>query len=951
MSLSPQNRIGARPGHRAWELVLLIILAVGLPHQGTGQEVNLVEASLPELLEQASSAFSTGDFATAATLFAAVERDYGDEPAWQNGDLPGRILPLRGFAELKAGQAHAAVNTLSAYLDRFPEDQAQSASVRYALGIALQTAGRNDEALQAFHHYLETYPDGRQAALARFQKAELHFQGGQFEEGLMELDRIRSSESAESLKLQARLLAVQRAIDQDRIEEATRRLLAEPWTVSGMPEVAVLAFAGLDLGDKLMASGRPEEAIRAYRLVPPKGRLIDLQRERLSELQARIRRSTPLARNSGATFWIQFYENTVARIIQQLAALEAAEDYTPSLMLRKAQAFLLADRPREAWLLCEYLVTDERADPELCEEAHYRWILAAGALERWEDALAIARSFVERHPESDRAPGAFYSMAQAHLEQRRLAEAEDVLTDLVDRFPENDLRGRFLFLRGYVRTLQESFAGARADFETCMLAEAGHPLAVNAGLWHALTHFFDQDYPSALKELDELLPQAQDHHLYPEIKYRIGTTAYAQRDFSRAEDELTRFLAKFPGHAREAEALVLLGDTLMGSGELDRAFTVFRRVPPEFTTQSTYATFQMGKILKARKDLEGLSAHYRSYAGREEQPPRVSEALYWVGWAEDRLGRAERAEPVFRDALRRFGNDPEATEIMSILQGLERLNRRTDGDEESFADWVESERKEALEAEAWTAWARLTLYQADQHLSADRPYAAEALLLGIAAEAPPESLGPLALGRVGRVLMDIGAPSAVTWFDQLVVSYPGSFDRAYAWYGYGCLASEAGDDEAAVHWLDRCNAEAPGHPITPRAMLGTAEARLRLGEVEAASAGFNEILAMKSARGRLHAEALRGLAEAALLTGDSARAIACFQRIYTLYQAYEDLVAEAYYRSAGLFENRGDLTAAYQSYRELTETERLRNTAFYDLAVEARDRLEPAIAAMKTPTT
>jgi tetratricopeptide (TPR) repeat protein len=108
---------------------------------------------------------------------------------------------------------------------------------------------------------------------------------------------------------------------------------------------------------------------------------------------------------------------------------------------------------------------------------------------------------------------------------------------------------------------------------------------------------------------------------------------------------------------------------------------------------------------------------------------------------------------------------------------------------------------------------------------------------------------------------------------------------------------------------------------------------------------------MRSARGRLHAEALRGLAETALVTGDSARAIACFQRIYTLYQAYTDLVSEAYYRSAILFEQGGDLEAAYNSYRELADNQRLRDTAFYWQAVEARDRLEPRIPTAEEPSS
>ncbi|RKX32596.1 MAG: hypothetical protein DRP71_11805, partial [Verrucomicrobia bacterium] len=477
------------------------------------------------------------------------------------------------------------------------------------------------------------------------------------------------------------------------------------------------------------------------------------------------------------------------------------------------------------------------------------------------------------------------------------------------------------------------------------------PLSLNCGLWHALTWFFERDYEQALAEFESLASQAVGHYLYPEISYRIASTRYAKRDLLQAEKDLEAFLQAFPGHGREPEALVLLGDTLMGSGDLDRALAAFRKVPEEMETQSTYAAFQIGKILKALESYEEMSDHFGTYASRPGPPPRVSEALYWVGWAEDRMGRPASAEPIFLDALVRFGNDPEATEVMAILKGLGRLNRILGREPGAFNHWIESERTSALDQERFTFFARLCLYQADRHLTAGRSYAAEALLLEIAAEAPMETLDPVALGRVGTTLMEIGAPSAEDYFHRLLSAYPKSFDRAYAWYGLGKTAYDAGDDATAADWLDRCPAETPSHPMAPKALLIGAAAHLNMGAPDRAAAGFNEVLQMRSARGRLHAEALRGLAEAALATSDSARAIACFQRIYTLYQAYSDLVSEAYYRSAILFEERGDLEAAYNTYQELADNQRLRDTVFYSQAVDARDRLEPKVQSTVEPSS
>ena len=94
-----------------------------------------------------------------------------------------------------------------------------------------------------------------------------------------------------------------------------------------------------------------------------------------------------------------------------------------------------------------------------------------------------------------RAPGAFYSMAQAHLEQRRLAEAE-ACPDRTDRPVPRSRPAGPVFLSPRLRSdrCRRLSPEARTDFEACGTAEAGRPLAINAGLWHALTWFFERDY-------------------------------------------------------------------------------------------------------------------------------------------------------------------------------------------------------------------------------------------------------------------------------------------------------------------------------------------------------------------------------------------------------------------------------------------------------------------------
>lgn len=924
----------------------------------------LTAETLPALLERATQAFGRGDFATAAAAFGAVERDFGREPQWTDGTLPRRVLPLRGYAELRAGRPTAAAASLAAFLDRFPQETGARSFALYSLALALTQAGRPAEAERRFAQFAQEFDGTAQAALARGQRAELLFAAGRTDEGFAELATIAAAAPSALLRVQARLRLVERALERGDDERTRAALLGEPWSVDSMPELGLLARHALAAGDRWLAAERATDALAAFRLVLPRERLVAAQRTRVAELQRVFAERAPAAAAGGGAVWVEFYRNLIARAEAHLAALETAEDYTPGLRLRLGQAFLLADRPREAWLLFEHLATDA-ADPVLREEAHYRWILAASAARRWDDALAIARNFTARYPASVQAPPAFYLIAQAHLEAQRFPEAAEVLGDLIGRFAHHPLVPQARFTRGYVRAVLGDNAAARDDFAAVRAATPAGPLSDAAALWHALTHLFAQDYAAARREFDELARAFRGRPLEGEAVYRRAVVLYAQRDLDAAAAGARDFLARFPHHVREPEALVLLGDIAMAQGELDAALDAFARIDPAATPSFVYGTFQTGKILRARGELDALVEHFARYAARGDLAvkPRVSEALYWIGWARVRQGRVAKAFPPFLHALAAYGDDPAETEIPAILAALERLHRRARAEPvdgvlppdaapllaaATFDAWVEDERARAREAGRYTWFARLTLRQVEAAERAGQPYRAEALLLEIAGQAPLERLDAAALGRTGRALQNIGAPSARDYYARLLGRFPAAPDRAYAFLGYAELAAAAADWEAALAWTGRLRAEMPLHPLAPAATLLGGRAALALGRLDRAAEDFLGLLALRSARGRPHAEALDGLAEVERSRDEPGRAIAYWQRLYTLHRAQPDLVARAYFESGRLFAALGDTPAALRTFDEMLAAPELAGSPLRAAAVQERERLA-ALAPAEAP--
>lgn len=949
-------------------IVLTIITFGGAgavnPASGAQSSITVTEA-LPTLLQRGTRAFAAGDYASAAATFRQIERDFGSEPEWQTGPLPRRLLPLRGFAELQAGLPADAIESLGAFIDRFPDDASQRSFVLYALALACRQNGELEEALTRFATFENENPLTAQAALARFQRAEILFELDRSDEAIALLQELAKDAVSESLAAQARLRALQTAVELERDEVAEELLLGSPWAVNTMPEIAVLAFAAMELGDRLMADGQPDDAIRAYRLVLPRARLLSTQQTRLEELQALFAERAPTVAGGSGSFWVDFYRARIARIEAQLEALRQSDDYTAPLRLRRGQAFLLAERHREAWLVFEHLALDEKLDLALRRSAHYRWILAAAGLERWNEALVIAREFVARHPGAAEAPEAFYLIARAHLESHRFPEAEAVLTDILERFPDHASAGRARFTRGWVRTMQERYSDARTDFDDYRAAYPDGPLRINAELWRALSFFFERRYDEALVAFDELAKTATAHPLYAEVLYRRGTTLYAMRDFPRARTEMEAFVENFRAHPRYAEALVLLGDILMGAGELKEARERFASVPMEVPASFVYAVFQTGKILKAENDYDAMVAHYARYAGRDDLPaqPRISEALYWIGWAEEQRGQPAAAMPVYFDALDRFGDNPTAGEVGPTLSALERLARRMRRSVDStaasarvedprmqplletdFGDWLETERQRALEESHFTYHARLTIALADRHARAREPYQEEARLLDLAGAVPIEALDATGLARVGLALQRIGSEAAKDHFERLLDVFPQSLERGAAFYGLAASAAQARSFPEARRWLAHFDAETPTHPLAPRAALLAGSVLEESGALSAAIEEYEALLRLKSGRGRTHAEALLGIARCYETLNDSTKAIAYCQRIYTLYRAYDDLVAEAYLHSAPLFEERDDLQAAAGTYREMLATAEIGDAAQRETARRALAALETRLA-------
>jgi len=929
--------------------VLLIASSLAfVPLQSSGQE-NI--KTLREVLVQGQAALAAGDYVTAFKAFEEIQSTFSQEPEVKEKIFRLTIDPLHAYAALQSGETETAIRLFEAFVQDFSDDRSRLSFVLFNLARAYSEVDQKNEAIETYRRFVAIDPNTSEAALATLEAVRLMFESERDDEAFQALDTLYANQKEGLLRTKARLMALQKALELKRIEQARQYMLETDWSIDEMPELTVLTFAALQMGHELLATKKYADAIRCYRLVLPYDQLIIAQANRLEETRARFEaRRQSVGLYQGGQFWTQFYTRLIARMEAQLKGLKEADDYSAGLYLSYGQAYLLSGRPREAWILFEHLARDPALSSQQQSEAHYRWILAAIQVGVWEDAYKIAKGFGRRFPDSPLVPDALYLLGSAHQGAREYRDAIKVYTEFLNRHADHTLAPRTCFLRGFNYNLMNQPIEARADFEAFIESYPSHMLYPEARLWRALSFFSERDYTQTLEALDSIASEVKGQRLEPEVAYRQAATLYAMRDYEGALASINQYLEKYTRHSRADEARVLLGDIQMGRGELSKARAIFMAIDPGAGHLYTYSVFQAGKILRAvvgdaedpkqrERFLDAHLEHFQSYLLRDDvlTKERLSEALYWVGWTHLERGKEDSAREVFAQALELYGDDIDSEEVPEIIDAYARIEKRLlevgrSEREARLKAWIELEKFKAIETGRLTYYARLNLYL-QAMVPADDP---TNLIFEIVENVPVERIDAEGLGQIAASLVDKYPRVAEDYLIALEDEYPDSRHYSYALYTRAQLLIQEGDFEEARWHLAQFRAESPMHPLTIEATLDYAETLTKTGDYDQARTVLEDLLRLRQAKGRPHAKALLALSQNEAAAGNLKRAVPYAQRVYNVYRAYHDLAAEGYLMSALQLEALNETVMAYKTLDEMLANPLMAKLALANEAKEKR---------------
>jgi len=526
--------------------------------------------------------------------------------------------------------------------------------------------------------------------------------------------------------------------------------------------------------------------------------------------------------------------------------------------------------------------------------------------------------------------------------QFEYAKASAGYADMAQRFPKDELAPKARFMEAYNILQLEKYAEAGKLLDA-LLKEipTENDMWEHAFFWRGMVEYFDQKWnrpgPSSKTYLKRAAAGAGTGEYVDDAIFRCGYAYFSEALYEPAIKELLRLEKEQPTSEWLPEALLTLGDCYGATGDLEKALLAYRRISMEAPGFHDEGWMKRGQIFKARKDLDGMKAHYEDFLKVRAQSPRIAEALNWLGWVAKQRGEQDQARKIYWDAIRRLGNDKVRPGLEDIFLGLTPLYP---GDQKQELQSLLQHERSLAETREQTNYAVRLGWAEAQLIQRAQPDESRAMLAKLSPKVDPKESAP-------RVIVDCAEAQAAAGnkaeaerlFEGLRKWYPRAPERDRAFAGLGFLALDQGDEPKALAMFDRFEKTAVMPKSAPDAngvsiveaeiggKMALARARLlESSKKDEALHLFNAVQKSKAIPSRLRAEAFLASADLQAKRGQARESLPFYEQVYVLFNRYPDLVAKAYWGRGQALEKMGTPELAREVYSELALREDLKGT-------------------------
>ena len=879
-----------------------------------------------ELYERAREVFAAGDYKQAEALFERLDREYGENEVVDQAIAENR--PLLALCKVQLKKFDEAGVLIDESLAQPGIDRRVRGELSFWRGICHMQAKGYAEAQHALGSF---YKDPLNDSLKRREALVLfgacYMLAGQGEAAAeffaAQIPRLREEVGGAEVAGRAVILQLYSLMGGRRHEEALELVRTYFPRLDEITQVASFQLITLELGSHFLEKKKYHEAIACLQRIWERKRLVGHQREKLAMLEAQrtILKARPERR--AALFSI---EGMVTRVKRELENLGKIEDFDAALRLRLATAYQGLGRSREAALVLEDML--RRLEPNAIVEGAtvaltQNWM----EIERWPKAVESADLYIERFGDREggvNVPQVLFLKAQAYQGNLEFEEAAKVYMQIATDFPDSDIAPKAQFMNGFVMLLQDRYEDALEVFTRFAdeYPEAGR-LIEDSDYWQGMTFSLLQKYEEAREHMGAYLERFGEKARYRvEATFRIAFSTHAIADYPGAIEAFEKFVKAHGKDPLADEALLLLGDALLGEGESDRGIATYKRIRPEATRFFEDGWFKIGKALRLLEDLEGMEAHFGEFIASYPESHRLPEAIYWIGWTHQTAGEPEKAKALYWETLREHGDDPERHSMSELFLALGKLYAGDKGRAELVVELKEL--SEAAVAEERETLALRAIWAQAQSISAENEKTARGLLLEASKLVDPIEHNPRLVADCADALRVTGnLLQAEELYDEMRRWHPRAVERDRAYAGLGFIAREQGDDESAILYFDKFERTTFGSPLLGEILLSKAALHAESGQRDLAMETLEKLLENEVLSSRHKGLALMDFGSLWKESENYRKAAAYYERVYVSYGKHRDLVAKAYLERGRALEVLEMKEKALSVYKELAAREDL----------------------------
>ena len=846
------------------------------------------------------------------------------------------VIFMEGACWFNLGDFAKSAAAFENYLKVYPSEKDVNA-VKMGLGRTYLKLGKDDDGIKML---LEVAGVPELKGEAGLLLAEHYKKAGNTEGALKILTSIIGDGVRTPEQIQAALMAADLYVVSGDTEKAATLLESVKGGGGTSGEnVIQLNNIGLKLGDKMLEEKRFREALGAYQAVRRKSEVARLQKERIARLQTAIKTA------KGGK---EDLEAKLAGDKTMLDELEKRTDYDASLFYRLGRCYFEMQRPWEAILAFDEIVTTFKDFPQR-DKAMYGMIMANASLKRIARAQEECEKFIRDFPDSSEVGTISELFGMLSYQSGDLQKAADNF-EKAKGFPKAD-KEHLMFLRGNVLFEMQRFQDAVTEFSILKKDFPTSTYLDDADYRVALAYFYQNDYKSTMKALESYIKTRPKGQYVVDAKYRLSFIKFQGGKVDEAMQELIGLINESPNDPNIAQVYILLADGFSRKATTDaehseedskKALEGYMNGVKKAKTEDVlrYAMEQATELLQSMNRWAELAEMWQTYLKTHDKDPTVRlKAIYWIVRALIRDNKVDEARKLLGDNIRPFISNPANDQVEGLIQQLCGLlapkKRRAPRRATAPAPAAEAAKagaaaaaaeppKEAAPAAAappsfdelekqlatmitpdpMTAVANIRVMFARAWLAklmreAEKSEKYFSIMIEVA---KADDLSPLLLSIVGDNARKKGVlDKAEACYERLRTIFPDSEYADGAPVGLGEIHFSKGEYDQALKFFEEATSEKyQGSGRLLDATLGKAKTLLKLGKIEAAAKEYDQIARLKEWRSG-HAEALFGLGQCKEAQKDYNGAIAFYQRVFIAHQKDKDWMARAYLQSARCF--------------------------------------------------